>query len=203
MRKVIVVISILLIVGGIGVVFKDKIIAKFHPNAKYKFGDSIDALNGVAVYFNGDVGHCGARNRSTDGYNIGIKYQCVEFVKRYYYFCYKHKMPETAGNAIDFFNPKYEDGELNKERGLIQFKNPSKSKPEVGDLLVMKGRAGNKFGHVAIVSKVEPNQIEIIQQNPGRFGSSRAGFDLENKEDNYFVNSDRILGWLRLKKKNQ
>ncbi len=39
----------------------------------------------------------------------------------------------------------------------------------------------NKFGHVAIVSKVSDNEIEVIQQNPGLFGSSREKFKLSKE----------------------
>ena len=69
-----------------------------------KRGEVVDSLNGVYVYHNGGVGQSSGRNTSADGYNIGIKYQCVEFVKRYYYAYYKLKMPDSYGIANDFFN---------------------------------------------------------------------------------------------------
>lgn len=36
----------------------------------------------VAIYFNGGVNMSQGRNLTIDGYNLGIRYQCVEFVKR-------------------------------------------------------------------------------------------------------------------------
>jgi hypothetical protein len=51
-------------------------------NPRYRVGQEIDRLNGVAVFYNGGVGHSTGRNLAPDGYNLGIKYQCVEFVKR-------------------------------------------------------------------------------------------------------------------------
>jgi len=104
-----------------------------HPTHTYQIGDRLDSLNHVVVYYNGGMGNVSGRNTSPDGYNIGLKYQCVEFVKRYYYEYYKHKMPNAYGNAIDFFNKALKDGELNADRDLIQYTNPSKSKPQVGD----------------------------------------------------------------------
>ncbi len=50
----------------------------------YEVGDKVDSLNGVYVYYNSNVGNVSGRNLASDGYNLGLKYQCVEFVKRYY-----------------------------------------------------------------------------------------------------------------------
>ncbi len=164
---------------------------------KWEIGQKVDSLNGVYVYYNGDVSNTSDRNVSQDGYNIGLKYQCVEFVKRYYYEHYKHKMPDSYGNAKDFFNSAIADGKLNKARELIQHTNGSNSKPKVGDLLIFDGHIANKYGHVAIISKVSNNEIEIIQQNPGPRTSSRATFDLEVDNGKYKIDHGRIMGWLR------
>ena len=57
-------------------------------------GTIIDSYNGVNIYYNGNnFKNVLGRNVSEDGYNLGLKYQCVEFVKRYYYKRYGHKMP--------------------------------------------------------------------------------------------------------------
>lgn len=161
---------------------------------KYEKGQVIDQLNGVKVYYNGSMNNTFGRNVAKNGYNLGLKYQCVEFVKRYYYEFYKHKMPNTYGNAIDFFNPMLKDGEMNNDRNLMQYANPSKVMPKVGDLVVFDKTTFNSYGHVAIVSMVENNQIEVIQQNTG---SSRSTFPLQLNGENWFIDNDRVLGWLR------
>ena len=74
------------------------------PKKIYHVGDIVDSYNGVPVYYNGDVGHVLERNTTSDGYNLGLKYQCVEFVKRYYYAHFDHKMPDAMGDAKDFFD---------------------------------------------------------------------------------------------------
>ena len=168
-----------------------------NPNPKYFVGQKLDSLNGVYVYFNGRVGHTGKRNLSEDGYNIGLEFQCVEFVKRYYYQYYHHKMPDAFGNAKDFFDDTIADGTLNIKRDLLQFKNPSATKPAVGDLLIFDGHVGNKYGHVAIISVVDSNKIQIIQQNPGPFANSRVEINLIQENNQYKIKHDRILGWLR------
>lgn len=172
---------------------------EFNPNRNHFIGQKLDSLNGVYVFYNGGVGHCGERNVTEDGYNIGLKYQCVEFVKRYYYQYYHHKMPDAYGNAKDFFDIRLKDNSFNRKRGLMQFCNGSCSRPIEGDLLVFDGHTGNSYGHVAIISNVGNKEIEIIQQNPGPFSAARVRFDLEKKGAKYFIQHDRILGWLRLK----
>lgn len=174
-----------------------KAVKKINLNSDYKIGQPLDSLNGVKVYYNGGVDNVAERNVTKDSYNLGLKYQCVEFVKRYYYEHYNHKMPDAYGHAKDFFDPKIKDGELNPKRDLIQYTNSSKGKPEIGDLVIFSGSVLNRFGHVAIISKVSENEIEIIQQNPGPFSSSRETFVLKKKEGKYKIENNRLLGWLR------
>jgi len=174
-----------------------KVVKKINFNQDYKVGQALDSLNGVKVYYNGGVDHISGRNVTKDNYNLGLKYQCVEFVKRYYYEFLNHKMPDAYGHAKDFFDPEVKDGELNSKRNLIQYTNPSKAKPEVGDLVIFSGSVFNRFGHVAIISKVFENEIEIIQQNPGPFSGSRENLKLETQNGNYKIDNDRLLGWLR------
>ena len=164
------------------------------PHYRYNIGEKLDSLNGVYVYYNRSISNVEGRYVK-DGYNIGLKYQCVEFVKRYYYEHLNHKMPDSYGHAKSFFDKGVKDGQLNKARNLKQFTNPSKWKPAVNDLIVM---GGSKYGHVAIISEVTDKDIEIIQQNPGINGKSRVRIDLSKTSDNlWYIEKERILGWLR------
>lgn len=162
-------------------------------------GDPVDSLNGVRVYYNGPVSNVSGRNTTADGYNLGLKYQCVEFVKRYYYQHYKHKMPDSYGHAKSFYNKSLSDGSYNKARNLTQYANPSATAPRTGDLLVYDGNSWNPYGHVAIVSAVSTDKVEIIQQNPGPAASSRETFTLTHKNGSYKIEGSGILGWLRKK----
>ena len=157
-------------------------------------GAVIDRFNGVAVYYNGNLHNTSGRNTTSDGYNLGLKWQCVEFVKRYYYLTQSHRMPDPWGHAIDFFLPQLPDGGFNAGRGLRQFHNPSSSKPQVNDIIVFKGEAGNPFGHIAIVSKVGPNYIEIVQQNVGK--QTRDTLPLFDMVDSWRIANIDVLGWL-------
>lgn len=166
----------------------------------FMIGQAIDSLNGVKVYYNGETENVSGYNQTEDKYNIGLKYQCVEFVKRYYLEYLNHRMPNAYGHAKDFFNPSIPDGEINTDRNLTQYKNPSTTKPEINDLLVFAGTEKNIYGHVAIVSKVTNNDIEIIQQNAGPFDATRERFKLIFEGGKWKIENNRVLGWLRKEK---
>ncbi|CAI3939505.1 Secreted protein containing bacterial Ig-like domain and vWFA domain (YfbK) [Commensalibacter communis] len=144
-------------------------------NPSHHVGEVIDELNSVKVYYNGGMNNVTGRNLAPDGYNLGLKYQCVEFVKRYYYEFYHHKILEAQVNAKDFLDMKTPSGQINCARGLLQFDNGT-VQPQIGDLLIFKGYLLNPYGRVAIISKVTDHNIEIIQQNPGPFTTSRVTY---------------------------
>ena len=160
-----------------------------------KIGNTIDSLNGVYVFYNGNVSNTNDRNITQDGYNLGLKYQCVEFVKRYYYQYLNHKMPDSYGHAKDFFDKNVKDGKKNKKRNLFQYTNPSKKSPIKNDLLIFSGNIFNKYGHVAIVSDV--TEIEITYHNQGPLSTSRETFKLVRNGNKCRIDNNRILAWLR------
>lgn len=159
-------------------------------------GTIVDSLNGVYVYYNGGVNQNSGRN-VVDGYNVGMKYQCVEFIKRYYYEHYHHKMPDSYGHAKSFFDKKISNGEMNVSRGLIQYKNGEGILPQIGDIVVFDGYLFNPYGHVALISAVGDNEVEIIQQNSGYMNISRKCLRLTKNSSGWKIQNKRILGWLR------
>lgn len=185
-------IVVLVIAAGIGI----KLVYFYAP---YEIGEPIDSLNHVKVFYNGSTSNVVERNTTADKYNLGLKYQCVEFVKRYYYEFLQHKMPDSYGHAKDFFNPTIADGQLNTQRNLLQFTNGSKSQPKVNDILVLDKSRTNPYGHVAIISAVEGGYIEIIQQNAGKYATSRDIMELIQEDGKWVIKNDRVLGWLRIK----
>ncbi|MFK7948781.1 MAG: CHAP domain-containing protein [Saprospiraceae bacterium] len=195
MKRIILFVAIIGI--GIAIFFIGK---NAYFGAKHPIGEPIDTFNNVIVYYNGSTRNVLERNTTKDSYNLGLKYQCVEFVKRYYYKVYHHKMVDSYGHAVSYFDKYLHDGHINKKRELIQYKNPSK-KPEVGDLIVMDKTLFNRFGHVAIVSEVTSNDIEIVQQNPGINIESRVRIPMyQTSSAAWFVDHKRVLGWLRYDK---
>lgn len=187
----------LVLVGFVG--FKP--LQNYMTNKYFSVGEQVDQLHGVWVNYNGVISNVVGRNTTPDGYNLGLKYQCVEFVKRYYYQHLNHKMPNSYGNAKDFFDKNVPDGQINQARNLQQFSNPSYTKPQVSDLVVFEGTLLNKYGHVAIISRVNEDEIEIIQQNTGLWGQSREVFTLIKKGGKWKINHRHLLGWLRKREK--
>lgn len=163
-----------------------------------KAGKSIDSYKGVSVYYNGSVSNVSGRNVTKDGYNLGLRYQCVEFVKRFYYEFYQHKMPDSYGNAKDFFDHTLSDGAYNKKRALYQFRNGSQYKPKANDILIFGPTSYNSFGHIAIISSVKSDHIEIVQQNPGAGNPSREKFGLDQINNRWSIDSHYVLGWLSI-----
>ncbi len=179
--------------------FVFRVIKKSNPNPDYAVGQVLDSLNGVYVYYNGSIENIEDENVAKDGYKLGLKHHSEEFIKRYYYEKYKHKMPNVAGNPEEFFDPKVADGELNTKRDLLQFTNPSFSLPSVGDILILKKNKKHVHGHIAIISNVYDGALEVIQQNAGPFESSRALFGYGDFGNKYKLDNKDVLGWLRIK----
>lgn len=162
-----------------------------------RVGEVIDSFNGVSVFYNGrDFSNVHGRNITSDGYNLGLKYQCVEYVKRYYLKVFNHRMPNTSGNAKDLFDNALKDVAFNEKRGLMQYRNVRHEEPRVNDILVYGARPGNPFGHVAIITRVTENEIEFIQQNYGL--KSRQTLKLSVFQGIYNIVDYDILGWLRM-----
>ncbi len=156
----------------------------------------IDSYKGVSVFYNGKTSNVYGRSVSADGYNIGLKYQCVEFVKRFYYENKRHKMPNAYGHAKEMFDPSVADGGFNKGRGLYQFKNGGAHKPKKDAIIVFGAAPFNKFGHVAIISDVGHDFVEIVQQNPGIGNKSRGTYRLTNVNGRWRIDDPYLVGWL-------
>ena len=191
--KIIIIVSILFFVVVVIYIFS----TYCNLNVNTQRGTVVDSLNSVYVYYNGGVNQTSGRN-VVDGYNIGMQYQCVEFVKRYYYEYYHHKMPDSYGHAKSFFDKKLSNGEMNVSRGLIQYKNGEGILPQIGDIVVFDGYLFNPYGHVAIISAVGTNEVELIQQNSGCMNVSRKCLGLTKNNSGWEIQNKRILGWLHI-----
>jgi len=176
--------SVVLLICGVTFIVRDR----------KNIGEKIDSYKNVDVHYNGIIySKAYGKNYSNDGYYYGQKWQCVEFIKRFYYQEKGHKMPNVFGNAKDYFDSNVQQGGLNKSRGLVQYRNGGNVKPEPDDLIVF---TDTKFGHVAIVTEVTDDYVEVIQQNV--YGETREKHKLMLEDNQYFVGSKRKpAGWLR------
>lgn len=157
-------------------------------------GDPIDSYRNVPVFHNGpDIVASHGRHFAPCGYYYGQKWQCVEFIKRFYFDALGHAFPDVMGHAKDFFDPAVPHGELNTRRALLQFRNGGDVPPKPDDLIVF---TEGTFGHVAIVSAVGRHHLEIVQQNI--LGQPRAILPLRREGTGWVVGDEyRPAGWLR------
>ena len=163
-------------------------------SSEIKCGDSIGSHNGITAYYNDGFNSCGSgRHMSRDGYSYGFKWQCIEYVRRYYKDYLNHKMPNRYGNASDYFINTLAHGSLNTERDLIQYKNGYTEKPKEGDILVFQNIAP-PYGHVRLVTKVNGSVINVIEQNTGT--SCYSTLSLSQSGQNWTI-SDDCTGFLR------
>lgn len=182
--------------GAIIYIVKDReVIPSPNPAAESPVGSEIARYKKVPAYQNGSkVTQSHGKHYAPSGYYYGQKWQCVEYVKRFYHDALGHEMPSVWGHAKDFFDPKIKHGDLNPLRGLVQYRNGGANKPRPDDLVVF--RQGS-LGHVAIVTKVTDSTVELIQQNVT--GAPTSAYPLIKKNGSYTVGKDRQpAGWLRL-----
>jgi len=164
-------------------------------------------------YVNGTNGRCpyGAKE-GTLGCRYGVRYQCVEYVRRFYSLRSDTQNtldPNTwpnLGAGIDFYNSQSGVSLIPK---MTQIPNQSGSQlPSVGDIIVFSG--GND-GHVAVVSAVNTNSngevtgIDIVEENFSTSGtyplpvqSDGTVGEIVNGIPKKRGNSFTIVGWLHL-----
>lgn len=157
----------------------------------------VGSYRDIPIYSNGEhVYKSHGKHYAEDGYYYGHQWQCVEFIKRFYYLAYAHQMPSVWGHAKDYFDTAIPHGQLNPARGMLQFHNGMDEKPAPDDLLVWNHEP---YGHVAIITKVAKNSITVAQQNI-KHAPTRE-LPLTYKDKQWLINpSSPPAGWLRIPK---
>ncbi|OWY21865.1 hypothetical protein B6N25_08410 [Sphingobacteriales bacterium TSM_CSS] len=147
-------------------------------------------FNGVAAKLNCPVGSLNTFGYNYDsGINTGYRWQCVEYVNRYYYMIYNMDLKSTPmyGNAAGYYT--YTN---HASIGLLKYANGGSVPPQVGDMIVSTSQT---YGHIAIVTSVTSTTVGIIDQNFSsnsartltRSGNTVAGFST----------SYTVAGWIR------
>lgn len=139
----------------------------------------------------------------TNSHVTGERWQCVEYVSRYYWMVYKHDillppLQLTSNDASNFWE-NIPDGAVDS-RGLVQYSNGGSVAPQVGDIIVFKS---NTSAHVAIARKVTNHSVYVIQQNVFlNFEDADAGM-MYYAGTNYLEPLSiypglKVRGWLRM-----
>ncbi len=126
------------------------------PSGKMPFDTVVGSFNGVTAYSNGSVEYDSGKRNDKNRPDSGIKWQCVEFVRRYYSDVYG--MNIGAGENASGIYSKAASWKL------ASFPNGGTVSPQVGDIICFGGGSSGN-GHVAIITGVSSTQITVIQQN--------------------------------------
>ncbi len=118
---------------------------------------------GIECYMNGGYNK-GEENWMEDRIYLGIKWECVEFIRRY--------LIKTKGitfnrikNAKDLINMD-EFKKINKSKIKINHYKNGDEIINIGDIIIIEDKMNkNDEGHVCIVSAKNENKLEIIEQN--------------------------------------
>ena len=154
----------------------------------------IDTLNGVIAYSNDHGGPVGCYDPNA------FKWECVEFVERYYSQRFSISLGSIPTAAQAF-------GILQKNSQFLAFPEGSTALPKAEDILVFGINVNTPFGHVAI-AKTDPiiqsdgsYQIPIIEQNSYLThvlvmqGNAITGFRITGRLG--LQNTAPIIGWVR------
>ena len=157
-----------------------------------QFGAQVGTFNGVIAYSNGTVGNVSNEYNYYSGTNTGMKWQCVEFVNRYYAAVYAQNIRIAGHNANDYYPNA-------AAHGLTPYNNGGTTAPQVGDILCS---GGGQYGHVAIIREIGSNYINVIQQNWNNNSSDNSMTLSYSPQNGYytigsFSSSYSVQGWLR------
>lgn len=162
-------------------------------------GEVAGEFEGVKIY---------SHDSSVRG-NFGLRYQCVEFVNRFYVKKLGHKNMEKAGHADSYFWNT-------ANKGLVSYLNGGREPPKKYDILVFDGGPKDGgYGHVGIIASVDlkSGNLELAQQN-AKMRTNRGGIPFSRaqprvtlkvtqpKRGGWFVQSGKaanlpVVGWSR------
>lgn len=183
------------------------------------FGTILGHIDNVPVYSNHlppkqTTRNFGTRTRGTrtrgkrtrkSGKTLGIKYQCVELLRRW--LIKKHLVTFSAvPNAHAMFNLAHVTtvSKKTKKDPWLTIYNGTQNKPPLNAVLIWGKRGTKNYGHVAIVNKIQGDRIGIVEQNKENVkwkkkdGCSRFLRLVYNEKNHTYTVQDpprKILGW--------
>ena len=124
----------------------------------YIFDDQIGEWNGVSIYSNKRYKNGGNIKNYYNGIYTGIKWQCVEYARRYLIIKHGITFSEVA-SAFEIPNAKFTT--LNGDNVTIS------NELQEGSLIIWPSyyKFNSPDGHVAVISSILPNGITVVEQN--------------------------------------
>ena len=128
---------------------------KTMKNRSKKFGTIVGTFQGVPAYSNRKNG---TKKSRANYINTGIKWQCVEYARRYLQTTRGITFANVKG-AFEIPGAKFTtlDGDSVKKTNDLK----------IGSLVIWPKKYKNNapYGHVAVVSKIKSNGIYVAEQN--------------------------------------
>ena len=124
----------------------------------YIFDDQIGEWNGVSIYSNKHYKNGENINNYYNGVFTGIKWQCVEYARRY--------LQITRGITFDNVDYAFQIPQANFT--ALNGKNVQKTNDiKIGSLVIWPKYYKNNApdGHVAVISSIHQNGIYVAEQN--------------------------------------
>ena len=159
-------------------------------------------LGNVPAYSNCNAGCVVFAPNKNDGTYTGIKWQCVEYARRWLLVNkgVVYGDVDVAADiwALDFVTRIKDDAKLK----MLTYPNGNATQPKVGDLLIY-AKAYLKTGHVAVISKIDPkaHTLQVIEQNYNNTkwadGYARS-ISYVQQDKKYWLLDSYLLGWKRV-----
>ncbi|MGD8569384.1 MAG: CHAP domain-containing protein [Gammaproteobacteria bacterium] len=137
-----------------------------------------------------------------DGTYTGIKWQCVEYARRWL-LVNKGVVYGDVDIAADIWGLDYVTRVKDKTKlKMLSYPNGNAKRPEAGDLLVY-AKAYLKTGHVAVISKVDPasKTVQVLEQNYNNTKWARKYSRIipyVQHDNKYWLLDAYLLGWKRV-----
>jgi glutathionylspermidine amidase/synthetase len=152
--------------------------------------------NGIIIYscYNPTSHH---NNYINDIYS-GIRWQCVEFARRYL-IVIRNITFNNIDNAYQIFDLGHFKTLNNDPIKIYKNKNGSHNKPKIDDLIIWSYDVCNKkTGHVAVIVDVDDKYIYIAEQN---WSFEKMEFNYNRKlklkyKKGWTIEDKHIIGWI-------
>jgi len=135
------------------------------------FGTLLGSSRGVEGFSNANNSVITDQNNFIDGVFMGMKWQCVEYARRYLFLTRGMTFDSVAGATNIWDLPSVTLLSSNEKYALVQHSNGvATSTPQEGDLMIWPIQGTDTpFGHVAVVVGIEYNtqgfKVRVAEQN--------------------------------------
>ncbi|CAF1046090.1 unnamed protein product [Adineta steineri] len=162
------------------------------------------ASTNVEAYSNGNDTYVSKESSYLYGIYMGIKWQCVEYSRRWL-FIRKGCVFKSIPGAADIWT-QVDSAQRVVDKKCFPFKKYANgsSSPPINESLLIYSRSGADMphGHVAVIIDVLPNSIRVAEENFDFFywsGNYSREIPYDFINGNYYIRDNyTILGWMLL-----